>query len=90
MAPGERAVITDADTHGLICTQGTGIINGSELASPSMIRYGALTHDEYFVSHDAATSGIEYVNMSSSEPLVVLRHFGPGNAQLAQDRPADQ
>jgi len=90
VAPGERAVITDADAHGLICTQGTGIINGSELASPSMIRYGALTHDEYFVSHDAATSGIEYVNMSSSEPLVVLRHFGPGNAQLAQDRPADQ
>ena len=42
-----------------------------------MIRYGELTEDEYFVSHGAATAGVVYDN-TGTEPLVILRYFGPG------------
>jgi hypothetical protein len=41
-----------------------------------MIRFGAITEDEVFISHDAATRGIEIEN-TGTEPLVGLRYFGP-------------
>ncbi len=41
-----------------------------------MIRFGEDTEDEVFISHEAATQGIEIEN-SGSEPLVGLRYFGP-------------
>ncbi len=85
IAPGATATIHDAAAHGLICTQGTGALNGHAISSPSMIRYGELTNDEFFVSAKAAADGVTYVNTSNTEPLVVLRHFGPGNDDLAKD-----
>ena len=41
-----------------------------------MIRFGENTTDEVFISHTAATNGVEIVN-TGSEPLVGLRYFGP-------------
>ena len=41
-----------------------------------IIRYGQTTDDEVFISHDAATAGVEIEN-NGSEPLVGLRYFGP-------------
>jgi hypothetical protein len=32
---------------------------------------------------DAAREGVEIVNESSTEPLVMLKHFGPGHPQLS-------
>jgi hypothetical protein len=46
------------------------------LQTPAMIRYGELTEDEVFVSHDAARAGVIFEN-TGSEPLVTLRYFGP-------------
>jgi hypothetical protein len=43
-----------------------------------MIRFNELTEDEYFVTEDGARLGVTYENISESEPLVVLRYFGPG------------
>ena len=40
-------------------------------------RFGQLTEDEVFVSHEAATAGITYENTSHRDALVVLRYFGP-------------
>ncbi|NLO13839.1 MAG: hypothetical protein GX124_06910 [Clostridiales bacterium] len=73
--PGKSATLKDKVAYGLVCIQGHGTINGMELSSPSMIRFGELTHDEYFVSEEASRSGVELTNQSSSEPLVLLRHF---------------
>ena len=42
-----------------------------------MIGFHELTHDEYFVSWEAARAGVTYTNSSSTEPLVLLRYFGP-------------
>ena len=39
-----------ADLH-----PGIGTINGMELSSPNLIRFGQLTHDEYFVTQSASS-----------------------------------
>ena len=44
-----------------------------------MIRYGQMTEDELFVTAAAAQRGIRIDNRSESDPLVMLKHFGPGN-----------
>ena len=41
-----------------------------------MIRFGEETEDEVFITHEAATRGVEIEN-TGSEPLVGLRYFGP-------------
>jgi mannose-6-phosphate isomerase class I len=85
--PGRSAVIKDQDPYGIICVQGHGTINGQELSSPSMIRYGALTRDEYFVSAPAAQVGVTFTNAGEVEPLVMLRHYGPDNVERQADKP---
>jgi hypothetical protein len=47
------------------------------LQTPVMIRFGELTEDEYFVTHDEAQGGVTIAN-TGAEPLVTLRYFGPG------------
>jgi hypothetical protein len=44
-----------------------------------MIRYGQMTEDELFVSAEAGRAGVRIENTSESDPLVILKHFGPGN-----------
>lgn len=75
--PGVKAVIRDSGAYGLICVQGVGKINGQALNSPKLIRFTELTEDEYFVTADGAGNGVTYENLSETEPLVVLRYFGP-------------
>ena len=41
-----------------------------------------LTHDEFFVSEGAARQGIEVTNPSKTDPIVMLKHFGPENPDL--------
>jgi hypothetical protein len=38
-----------------------------------------MTEDELFVSAEAAQRGVKVENRSDSDPLVILKHFGPGN-----------
>ena len=47
------------------------------LQTPAMIRFGQPTEDEVFITHEAATAGVQIEN-TGSEPLVGLRYFGPG------------
>ena len=44
-----------------------------------MIRFGEMTGDELFVTADAARQGVAVENLSDTEPLVLLKHFGPKN-----------
>jgi hypothetical protein len=75
--PGVRAVVRDRGAYGLICVQGKGAVNGQPLNSPKLIRFGELTEDEYFCSAEGAVAGVVYENSSETEPMVVLRYFGP-------------
>jgi hypothetical protein len=36
-----------------------------------------LTEDEFFCTGSAARAGVVFENMSGTEPLVMLRYFGP-------------
>jgi hypothetical protein len=44
-----------------------------------MIRFGEMTEDEVFVTAGVAKAGVRVENPSASDPLVILKHFGPGN-----------
>lgn len=77
--PGQTAVVRDSAAYGLIMMQGHGTLNGMPLETPALIRYGELTHDEYFVSEAAAKRGVTIVNESDCDPIVMLKHFGPEN-----------
>ena len=78
--PGVRVTIKDAGACGLIVTQGHGRIGKMNVDCPALIRFGQLTEDEIFVSHEAATAGVTFENLSRRDPLVSLRYFGPENS----------
>src|SRR5579864_1933310 len=77
--PGRTATIRDAAAYGAIVTQGCGFFGKHHVSAPTMIRFGQMTEDELFVTADAAAQGVEIRNESASDPLVMLKHFGPGN-----------
>jgi hypothetical protein len=81
--PGASVVVKDAAAYGLIMMQGRGTMGVWEIETPALIRYGQLTHDEYFVSEAAAKEGVRIVNTSKTDPIVMLKHFGPDNPDLA-------
>ncbi|MFM7150431.1 MAG: hypothetical protein ACKO23_11360, partial [Gemmataceae bacterium] len=74
--PGQTVTIKDNGAYGLVAVQGCGKIGKHNLQTPAMIRFGELTEDEYFVTHEAATQGVVFQN-TGSENLVTLRYFGP-------------
>jgi hypothetical protein len=74
--PGVKVTVTDNGAYGLIAVQGSGKIGRLALQTPAMIRFGDVTEDEVFVSHEAARQGVVFEN-TGSEPLVTLRYFGP-------------
>jgi hypothetical protein len=76
--PGAKCTIRDAGASGVIVTQGHGRIGKLEVDCPSIIRFGQMTQDEVFISHEAAVAGVTFENCSQTDPLVTLRYFGPG------------
>ncbi len=80
--PGQKVLIKDAAAYGLIMMQGYGKLNDWPIETPSLIRYGQLTYDEYFVSEEAAVNGVWIENHSKVDPIVMLKHFGPNNPDL--------
>ncbi|GCE30287.1 hypothetical protein KDA_57710 [Dictyobacter alpinus] len=82
--PGRTITIRDAGAYGLICVQGYGRFGKHAVSTPTLIRFGALTEDEFFVSLPAAQQGVTITNASATEPLVILKHFNPGNSEMPQ------
>ena len=80
--PGATVTIKDSAAYGLIMMQGHGTMGVWNIETPALIRYGQLTNDEFFVSEAAAQEGVKIVNQSSTDPIVMLKHFGPGNPDL--------
>lgn len=80
--PGKSVLVKDQAAYGLIVLQGHGQMGGWEIESPALIRFGQETQDEFFVSEQAAKEGVLIHNPSRSDPIVMLKHFGPGNPEL--------
>jgi len=80
--PGASVTIKDAGAYGLIVLQGHGTMGAWEIETPTLIRFGQLTYDEFFVSETAAKEGVKITNPSKADPIVMLKHFGPNNPGL--------
>ena len=73
--PKQKVTIKDGAAYGMIMLQGHGTFGVHKIETPTLIRYGELTNDEYFVSAKAAKEGVVIENTSESEPIVMLKHF---------------
>jgi hypothetical protein len=80
--PGATVTVKDAGAYGIIMMQGRGKMGVWEIETPALIRYGQLTNDEFFISEQAAKEGVMITNASDTDPIVMLKHFGPGNPDL--------
>ncbi len=74
--PGCKCTLKDPGASSWITVQGKGRLGSLDLQTPVIMRYGQLSEDEVFISHHAASGGVEVEN-NGSEPLVGLRYFGP-------------
>jgi len=74
--PGAKCTLQDPGASGWITVQGSGRMGALQLQTPAMIRFGEEPWDEVFITHEAATAGVEIEN-TGGEPLVSLRYFGP-------------
>ncbi|MFN8446514.1 MAG: hypothetical protein U0175_37330 [Caldilineaceae bacterium] len=77
--PGRSVTLRESGPFGFIAVQGFGSINGQPIETPTLIRFGQQTYDEYFVAASVAQAGVTIHNPSKGEPLVLLKHFGPGS-----------
>jgi hypothetical protein len=75
--PGGRCRLADSFASGAIVTQGHGRIGKIEVDCPALIRFGQMTQDEVFITAEAAREGVVVENQSQTDPLVLLRYFGP-------------
>ena len=80
--PGRTVTINDEAAYSLIMVQGHGRMGVWPIETPTLIRFGQLTHDEFFVSEAAARAGVSIHNPSPTEPIVMLKNFGPQNPEL--------
>jgi hypothetical protein len=80
--PGHTVTVKDSAAYGIIVMQGHGKLGVWDIETPAMIYYGQLTNDEFFISEKAAQEGVKIVNASSTDPIVILKHFGPANPDL--------
>ncbi len=78
--PKKSVMIRDSEAYGMIVVQGRGKLGRFEIESPTIIRFGELTHDEFFITREAAREGIKIEN-TGNENLVILKNFGPGNQE---------
>src|SRR2546421_2601930 len=60
--PGQTVTIQDAAAYGTILVQGFGQFGKHSAETPSLIRYGQMTQDEFFVTADAAKEGLVIKN----------------------------
>ena len=73
--PGQTVTVKDSAAYGFILIEGHGKFGKWDIETPTLIRYGELTNDEFFVTEKAAKKGIKITNESKTENIVMLKHF---------------
>lgn len=74
--PGAKATITDPGACGVLAVQGRGKLGMHVVETPTYIRFGEVTLDEFFITDEVARNGYTVEN-TGPDPLILLRHFGP-------------
>ncbi|MDR2517043.1 MAG: hypothetical protein LBC88_06645 [Spirochaetaceae bacterium] len=85
--PGKRVTLTEPAAHGVILTEGHGRLGPHICESPTLLRFGRQSADEFYVSENAAKRGITIINESPVEPLVLLKSFGPNHPDAPKTVP---
>ena len=80
--PGKTVTIKDDVAFGCIIVQGYGKFGVYQAGASTMLRYGQLSSDEYFVCEKKSQDGILIENQSPTEPMVILKHFGPNHSGM--------
>jgi len=75
--PGRSVTIKEDEAYGFVVIEGHGKFGAHSIEAPALIRFGEMTSDELYVTVKAAREGVTIVNGSSTENLVMLKHFGP-------------
>ncbi len=75
--PNQSVVMQDDVAYGCIFIQGHGTFGAHVCETPTLLRFGEQSSDEFFVSAEAANAGVRISNPSPTEDLVLLKHFGP-------------
>ncbi len=83
IAPGAKVTIIDQAAYGCIIIQGYGSFGPFQAAASTMLRFGQMSEDEFFVGHSRAEQGVVIENKSKTEPMVILKHFGPNSGAPA-------
>lgn len=73
--PGQSVCVKDQAAYGVILLQGHGTMGTWKIETPTLIRYGELTNDEFFITENTAMAGVQITNTSDTEPMVMLKHF---------------
>ncbi len=85
--PGASVVVQDPMAYGCILVQGHGSFGPHVAEAATMLRFGQLSGDEYFVCQPAAVAGVRITNRSLWEPMVILKHFGPNHPGMPTSVP---
>ncbi|MBM3752444.1 MAG: hypothetical protein FJW38_00505 [Acidobacteria bacterium] len=88
IGPGMSTTLQDAAAYGALVVEGHGTINGLPAETPTLLRFGQMSADEFFVTAAAAADGVTITNTSAIEPLVILKHFGPRHPEAAEFLPS--
>ena len=75
VAPGGAVTLEDLVAYGCIVIQGHGRFGVHPAETATLLRFGQVSADEFFVSEQAAIRGVRVENHSRCEPLVILKHF---------------
>lgn len=73
--PGKTYIDKEELAYGCIFIQGQGDFGKYKAETPTMLRFGQISQDEYFVGIQAAEQGVTITNTSKTEPIVILKHF---------------
>lgn len=84
--PGQTVTVKDGAAYGCILLQGHGKVGVHDAEAAIMLRYGQLSDDEFFIGEPAAKNGVVITNRSKSEPLVMLKHFGPNHPDMPRTK----
>ena len=71
--------IKDSAAYGLIMMQGHGKMGVWDIETPTLIRFGQLTYDEFFVTEQAAKEGVKITNPPRPTPSSCSSTSGPDN-----------
>ena len=83
--PGQSVLVKDQAAYGIILLQGHGTMGAWNIETPTLIRYGELTNDEFFITEKAAKEGVLITNTSATEPIVMLKHFAENPELVIED-----